>query len=108
MIFVVGPENEWIIGFNSAADKTQWIKALLPLLGFDALPKATTGKRVGAYTFSEGRGTYEGEWLDGFMDGMGTLTTPSALYNGSWDKKYVPEEEKECSWLESHRNDEVG
>lgn len=87
MIFVVGPENEWVIGFNSKADKIHWVNALLALLAIDSLAKAATGKRDGAYTFSENKGMYEGEWLDGFMDGMGTLTTPQALYNGHWDKR---------------------
>lgn len=94
MIFVVGPENEWVIGFNSKADKIQWVNALLGLLCMDSLAKASTGKRAGSYTFSESKGMYEGEWLDGFMDGMGTLSTPTALYNGNWDKRYI--EKHDC------------
>eukprot|EP01127_Copromyxa_protea_P017174 TRINITY_DN5202_c0_g1_i1.p1 TRINITY_DN5202_c0_g1~~TRINITY_DN5202_c0_g1_i1.p1 ORF type:complete len:1213 (+),score=239.05 TRINITY_DN5202_c0_g1_i1:596-4234(+) len=88
MIFLVGPENEWVIGFNSKADKTQWVDALLGLLNLESLSQASTGKRDGAYTFSAEKGAYDGEWLDGQMDGKGTLTTPNALYDGHWDKKF--------------------
>eukprot|EP01126_Amoeba_proteus_P057013 TRINITY_DN7230_c0_g1_i3.p1 TRINITY_DN7230_c0_g1~~TRINITY_DN7230_c0_g1_i3.p1 ORF type:complete len:453 (+),score=100.91 TRINITY_DN7230_c0_g1_i3:1032-2390(+) len=110
LLYLVGPENEWVLGFESLKAKNDLVQSLLKVSGLESLASASGGIRSGSYEFSnDERFKYTGEWLDGYFHGKGELFTGSTIYDGYWDYKlkvgwgtYSPTTKKNkskiCGW----------
>lgn len=81
---IIGPEKTWRLAIKSLAEKVEILKHLKNALKY-AIGHDISDVRKTKYSFSEGFGTYKGEWFKGLPHGKGIFTCKDGTrFVGTW------------------------